>query len=353
MAKLRLEQLDAALKKRINPVYLVTGDEALLVQEACDAIRSAARKQGFLERELYHTDAGFQWDYLANSASAMSLFADKKIIEIRVHNGKPGDAGSKALLEYCQSINEETLLLLVLPKIDKRSQNSKWYKALEKAGDIITIWPISVQQLPRWINQRLNAAGLNADNQAIDILTAKVEGNLLAAAQEIEKLKLVANDQYIDAATMSDAVTTSARYDVFGLVDKAMLGNSRAATESLQGLRGEGTEPAIILWALSREIRTLALIKESIDNGKSFDFAAKSHGVWDSKKALVKQAIHRLSLKQLHSLNRKASNTDKSIKGIVKSDVWNQLMDMTLCLSGTQALNERSSRLSMQIKKWR
>ncbi len=350
MAKLRLDQVKSSLAKSIAPIYLVTGDETLLVQEASDHIRHAAQQQNFLERELHHTDAGFQWDTLTNSANSLSLFADKKIIEIRVHNGKPGDAGSKAIVQYCDNADSENLLLLIMPKIDKRTQNSKWFKAIDTCGSVVTIWPISPQQLPHWVEQRMQAQGLSADRDAIEILCAKIEGNLLAAVQEIEKLKLISENKHISAQTMADAVTDSARYDVFSLVDKALTGDSRAAIHTLHGLRAEGTEPTLVLWALSREIRTLTLIKESMENGKSFDFCAKQAGVWDTRKAVLKHAVYRLSARQLHMLIRKSGQADKMIKGIVRGDVWNVLVDIILSLTGTDALSPRTQRLSLQAR---
>lgn len=348
MAKLRYDQLDKALAKHIAPIYVVTGDETLLVQEACDKIRGKAKAQGYLERELYHTDAGFQWDTLINSSNSLSLFAEKKIIEIRIHNGKPGDAGSKAIIEYCQAISNDNLLLLIFPKVDKRTQNTKWFKTLDSNGEIISIWPVNAQQLPHWVEQRLNAAGLHANRDAIEILCAKTEGNLLAAVQEIEKLKLIVADKTIDASTMADAVTDSARYDVFSLADKAIIGDSRSAVASLNGLRAEGTEATLVLWALSREIRTLASIKEGVENGKSIDFCAKQAGVWDNRKSIIKQAVNRLHLRQIHLLVRKSSNADKMIKGILKGDVWNVLLDIVLSLAGNDALNARSTKLGLQ-----
>ncbi len=351
MAKLRSDQLKKALAKNLAPIYLITGDESLLVQEACDSIRRQANLNGYTERELHHTDAGFQWDHLFNSANSMSLFAEKKIIEIRVHNGKPGDTGSKAIIEYCQSLSDDNLLLLICPKIDKRSQNAKWFKALEKYADIVTVWPIGLQQLPRWVEQRLEAAGLYAERNAIDILCAKVEGNLLAAAQEIEKLKLLVNEKKIDAQTMADAVTDSARYDVFGLVDKAISGNSRAAIASLSGLKGEGTEATLILWALSREIRVITSIKEGLENGKSFELCAKQNGVWENRKPAIKQIVYRLRLKQMYMLIRKSSHADKIIKGSQKGDVWNVLNDIVLALSGIDSLNPQSTKLDLQLSR--
>lgn len=348
MAKLRVDQLGSNLKKNLGTIYLVTGDENLLVQEACDQIRHTAATNGYTERELHHTDAGFHWDTLTNSANSLSLFAEKKLIEIRVHNGKPGDAGSKAIAEYTQGAQDENILLLVMPKLDKRTQNSKWYKAIDSKGFIVTVWPISPHQLPHWIEQRLQQQGLSATPEAIEILCAKIEGNLLAAVQEIEKLKLLIEDKHIDAQTMADAVTDSARYDVFSLVDKAIASDSRAAITHLHGLRGEGTEATLILWALSREIRALTLMKESMDNGKSFDFAAKQAGVWDKRKTLMQRAVSRLHIRQLHMLIRKSGQADKIIKGIVRGDIWSVLIDIVLSLAGTEALNAKSQKLNLQ-----
>lgn len=344
MAKINADQLPGSLKKALPPLVLITGDEALVVQESCDAVRAEARQRGFTERELHHTDGGFSWDQLLQSANSMSLFSDKKIIEIRVSNGKPGDAGGKALVEYCQSPSEDTLLLLVFPKMDKRSQSSKWFKTVEAAGLVVTVWPVGMPQLPRWIDQRLKTAGLRADSAAIDILAAKVEGNLLAAAQEIEKLKLVANSELIDSDLMTSAVMESARYDVFGLIDKALLGDAEAASRTLQGLRGEGTEPPVILWALTREARTLASIKEAVDSGEHFGQAAKRNGVWDKRQRLVQQALSQQSVKKLHMLLRKCALADRTIKGMSNGDAWAILLDITLSLAGVDSFTPRTQK---------
>ncbi len=341
MPKVRADQLTGALKKKLFSVYLITGDEPLQVQESCDSIRTAARLQNFTERELYHTDSGFDWDQLYHSANSLSLFAEKKIIEIRVHNGKIDEKGTKAIDEFCQTASEETLLLLVLPKIDKRTQSSRWFKAIEKTGLIVTIWPVTVQQLPRWLDFRLKAAKINATGEAIDMLAAKVEGNLLAAVQEVEKLKLVVEpNETLDAIKMAKSVISSARYDVYGLVDKALAGAARQASETLQGLKTEATEPRIILWALSREVHSLFAIKELLSEGKNFDFAAKSQGVWENRKTPIRQAVYRLSSEQLISLIKKISLADQMIKGVIKGDVWSLLIDITLNLAGVFTLKK-------------
>ena len=347
MAKINADQLTKKLQQSISPVYLVTGDDPLLLMEACDSIRQTAKTHGFIERELYSTDSNFHWDTLIESNSAMSLFAEKKIIEIRIHNGKPGDSGSKAIQEYCAHINDDTLLLLVSPKLDKRTLNSKWCSEIADKGELITVWPVNAQQFPRWIHQRLLHAGIKADEQAIEILCAKVEGNLLAAVQEIEKLKVVADDKNIDAQTMAKLVSNSARYDVFGLVDKALLGDMRSASKMLHGLKSEGTEPLIVLWALTKEIRTLAAIKEATQEGKSIDAALNAFHVWQNRKQIVKHAYQRMSLDQLYLLMKKLSQTDKTIKGLMAGDSWNLLLDVILSLSGTDILSQRTSSLNL------
>lgn len=348
MGKLRAEQLGKSLGSQLAPAYLVTGDEALLVQEACDAIRKAAQKNGFSEREIYHTDSGFNWSQLLHSANSLSLFAEKKIIEIRLHNGKPGDAGSKAIVEYCQVPPEDVLLLIVAPKLDKRALGSAWTKALDAIGNIVTIWPVLPPQLPHWIDQRLKAAGLRADPQAVDMLAAKTEGNLLAAAQEIEKLKLLATDNLVDTHLMTSVVVDSARYDVFGLVDKALYGDSRSAVKTLNGLRGEGTEPMPILWALTREIRSLYNVKHALQQGQPFDLAARQNGIWDSRKAVIQQAVNRFKLSQLSMLVRQAGYADRTVKGLAVGDIWSVLLDIVLGLSGTQSLPPKVQALAMK-----
>ena len=232
MPKLRAEQLGAALTKQLASIYLVSGDEPLLIQECCDQIRAAARKNGFSERELYHVDTSFDWGQLLAAANSLSLFAEKKIIEVRMPTGKPGDKGGKILQEYAQSPAPDNLLLIVTEKLDGATQKSKWFKAIEDAGQHIQVWPVTPAQLPRWIGVRLQQSGLHADSDAIDLLASRIEGNLLAAAQEIEKLKLLATDNRISYELMASVVADSARYDVFGLTDKALHGDARAAVQA-------------------------------------------------------------------------------------------------------------------------
>ena len=348
MPKLRPDQLTASLSKQLAPIYLVSGDEPLLIQEVSDTIRTAARKQGFSERELYHADTSFDWSQLLSAANSLSLFAEKKIIELRMPSGKPGDKGTKILQEYAQSPATDNLLLIITDKLDSATQNRKWFKAIEDAGQHIQVWPITPAQLPRWISQRLQQAGLQAESAAIELLCSRIEGNLLAAVQEIEKLKLLATQPLITYELMASAVADSARYDVFGLCDKALHGDVRAAAKTLQGLKTEGTEPIAILWALTRDIRTLIQIAQETAQGKSFDWAAKQAGVWDKRQPLVQTALRRSKPAQLQQFLRKANGIDKAIKGMRNAEPWDELLDLVLNMAGVQSLNLTNEKLNLR-----
>ena len=278
--KIRAEQLQSHLSKELLPVYVISGDEPLLAQESADAVRLAARNKGFSGREVFHGEGKFDWSQLHNEANALSLFAEKKIIEIRISNGKPGDKGSKALCELCANPSPDNLLLVILPKLERSAQNSKWVKALEAVGAHIQVWPVTGDQLPRWIKQRLLESNITANQQAVEILAERVEGNLLAAVQEIEKLKLLAIEGKVDAIMMSSVVADSARYNLFEFVDKVLAGDAQSAARSLRGLHSEGTDAIPLLWAITRELRILIKASEQISRGENRDWALKNAGVW-------------------------------------------------------------------------
>ena len=267
--KLAPAQLAKHLQGGLAPVYIVSGDDPLLCQEAADAIRSAARQQGFDERQVFSADASFDWGTLLQAGASMSLFAEKRLLELRLPSGKPGDKGAAALIEYCSRPAEDTLLLVSLPKLDGSAQKTKWGKALVEGPQtqFVQIWPVDANQLPQWIRQRLSQAGLSASQDAVELIAARVEGNLLAAAQEVEKLKLMAEEGQITVETVQAAVADSARFDVFGLVDAVLNGDAAHALRMLEGLRGEGVEPPVILWALARELRVLANIALQYSQG--------------------------------------------------------------------------------------
>jgi DNA polymerase-3 subunit delta len=343
--KIRAEQLQSHLSKELLPVYVISGDEPLLAQESADAVRLAARNKGFSGREVFHGEGKFDWSQLHNEANALSLFAEKKIIEIRISNGKPGDKGSKALCELCANPSPDNLLLVILPKLERSAQNSKWVKALEAVGAHIQVWPITGDQLPRWIKQRLLESNITANQQAVEILAERVEGNLLAAVQEIEKLKLLAIEGKVDAIMMSSVVADSARYNLFEFVDKVLAGDAQSAARSLRGLHSEGTDAIPLLWAITRELRILIKASEQISRGENRDWALKNAGVWEKRLPLFRTAIQRCSAAHLRMLLYQAGAIDRGIKGMRKADIWDELTTLVLSLAGSQTLKPSNVKL--------
>jgi len=340
--KLSPAQLAKHLQGSLAPVYVVCGDEHLLCQEACDAIRQATRGQGFSERQVFNVETGFDWGQLIEAGASLSLFAEKRLIELRIPNGKPGDKGAAALLDYLARPAEDTVLLISLPKLDGSTQKTKWAKALIDGKDVqfVQIWPVDAAQLPQWIRQRLAQAGLAADQEAVEMIAARVEGNLLAAAQEIEKLKLLAEGGQINTETVQAAVADSARYEVFGLIDACLHGHASHALHMLEGLRGEGIEPPVILWALARELRLLAGIAQQYAQGLPLEkaFAQARPPVWDKRRPLVSKALQRHSAQRWNQLLMDAQRIDAQIKGQAEGNPWTGLADLCLQLAGTRIL---------------
>lgn len=336
--KLSPAQLNRHLQGDLAPVYVVSGDEPLLCQEACDAIRGAARARGFGERQVFNADASFDWGQLHEAGASLSLFAEQRLLELRIPSGKPGDKGAAALLEYLARPPEDTLLLVSLPKLDGSTQKTKWAKALidGPGSQFLQIWPVEAAQLPQWVRQRLAQAGLVATPDAVELIAARVEGNLLAAAQEIEKLKLLARDNQVDGDTVQASVADSARFDVFGLIDAALNGEAAHTLRILEGLRGEGVEPPVILWALARELRLLGGLAQQFAQGIPLDkaFAAARPPVWDKRRPLLSRALQRHPASRWNTLLRDAQHIDAQIKGQAPGTPWTGLARLCLLLSG-------------------
>ncbi len=319
------EKLAGHLKSECLPVYLIAGDEDLLVQECCDQVRAAARAAGCSDREVLDVGKDFDWQALLHCATDMSLFGDRKLIELRLPSGKPGAEGSKAINEYLDRSSGDDVLLVVSGKIDQASQKSKWFKALDKAGAFVLLWEVKPAELPRWLRQRLKGAGLEVDDDALALLAERVQGNLLAAVQEVEKLKLLAPGQHVDLETVTGAVLDNARYNLFAMVDAALQGDATTSLRMLHGLRGEGTEPAVALWALLREIRSLYELQVACEQGQPLARALQAKRVWQSRAPLVEAALRRHSLASLGALLRRATAVDGSIKGYADGRPWDHL----------------------------
>lgn len=336
--KLNFAQLGKHLQGSLAPVYVISGEEHLLCQEACDTIRSACRQQGYSERQILNVETGFDWGQLIEAGASLSLFAEKRLLELRIPTGKPGDKGAAALLEYLERPAEDTVLLITLPKLDASTQKTKWAKALidGKQTQFLQIWPVDAAQLPQWIRQRLSQAGLAADQEAVDLIAARVEGNLLAAAQEVEKLKLLAEGGQVTADTVQSAVADSARYDVFGLIDAALQGQAAHVLRILEGLRGEGVEPLFIMTMLAREVRQLANIALLYSQGIPLEraFSQARPPVWDKRRPLVSKALQRHDVQGWQKLLGTAQQIDEQIKGQAEGDPWIGLANLCLQICG-------------------
>ncbi len=351
--KIKPDQLKSYLQKslqtkQLSPIFIISGDEPLLSQEAADAVRSTARQLEFTERETFDIDARFDWNLVFNETNSLSLFSDKKILELRITSGKPGDKGSRALCELCENLNDSNLILVILPKLDKGAYQSKWMKTLESKGVHIQVWPVTPEQLPRWINQRLVQCGIEASQGAVDILADRVEGNLLAAMQEINTLKLLSLEGKVNADIMSTVVADSARYNLFSFVDKVLDGDAQSAAKALRGLENEGTEPLALLWAITRELRTLNKASHQVLLGNSKDKALKSAGVWDKRIPIFRKALSRLSPAHLRMLMHQAGAIDRGVKGLRQAVIWDELTTLVLSFAGSQTLHPKNIKTLLQ-----
>jgi len=338
--KLYPEKLEAQLKQGLLPIYFLSGDEPLQLGEAADAVRRHAREQGYTEREVLDVDKSFEWNTLLAESQSMSLFAERKIIDLRLPSGKPGKEGGAALLEYAQRPPEDTVLLVTSGKIDKRSQSAKWFQAMDKAGATLQVWPVEVADMPNWLDRRLRSRGLQPDKEAVRLIAERVEGNLLAAAQEVEKLQLLQGEGPLSAEQAEAAVSDSARFDVFGLVDAALAADVPRLTRMLDGLRGEGVEPILVLWALSREIRSLADMAGQLQAGKAMD--AVLARAWGKRKGPVRAGLQRHNQARWQQMLRRAARLDRVIKGAAAGNAWDELLQLTLLMAGVQLFRSAS-----------
>lgn len=341
--KVKAEQLKTHLTRRLAPIYLVCGDEPLQREEACDAIRAQARVQGYSERDILEVGANFAWSSLWQTAHTPSLFAPRRLLELRMPTGKPGS--SDALVNYGVEPVQDVVLLVICPKLDAQAQASKWFKTLDQAGVVVQIWPVELRAMPAWIDQRLRAKGLRPSVEAVKLLAERVEGNLLAAVQDVEKLYLLHGAAAIDVSQVNEAVTDSARFDIYDLAEAALAGDALRATRIVHGLRGEGAEPVLILWALTREIRALASMAYDGKKGMATDAVLSKHRVWEKRKPVIKQALQRHPMDYWRRLLSRCSRIDRIIKGALRGNVWDQLLQLSLAIAGVQLLNDEESRL--------
>ncbi len=319
--RLRNEQLTGHLQQQLAPVYLVSGDEPLQMREATDAIRLAARQQDYSEREVLDQGSGFDWSGLNTAADSLSLFGEKRLLELRLNSAKVGAEGGRSLSAYCERPAIDTLLLITLPKLDRTQTNSKWYQAIERLGVVVQVWPVEGGRLMPWIEQRLRRAGLIPEAGVVQMLADRVEGNLLAANQEIEKLLLLYGQGVVTPEQLIEAVADSARFDIFSLVDTLLNGDVSKGIRILQGLRAEGIAAPVVLWALSREIRQLAEMGFEVTHGKPVERVMTEHRVWDRRKPILRKSL-RHQAGHWQRLLADCAQADRAIKGLDPADPW-------------------------------
>src|SRR5262245_50589888 len=335
MPAIRPEQLDAHLARELRPLYVVHGDEPLLSLEAADAVRARARAGGFSERVVLIAERNFDWGELSASAASLSLFGDRRLIELRLPSGKPGSEGAQAIEAHCRALPPDTLTIVMLPRLDRAGQSSAWFQALEAKGVVVNVYPVDRARLPDWIAARLARQKQHAKPDTLRFLADCVEGNLLAAHQEIQKLSLLLPPGELPFEAVREAVMNVARYDA-GKLTEAMLSGDRARlSRMLEGLRGEGEAPPRVLWLLAEEIRAVYRVQDGLSAGRSLNDVCRESRVWgDTRQALVGKAAKKFSRAALHSALAHAAAVDRMVKGIVKGDAWDELLQLGLRFAG-------------------
>ena len=334
--KLKLDQLAGHLKGGLSPIYLLSGDEPLQLGEALDAIRAKARASGFDSRELFSVDgAAFDWGEFVTSADSFSLFGDKRFLDLRL-SAKPDKEGSEALLRYAENPMSDAVLVVTLPKLSQTEQKAKWFTALEARGVFIQSWPLEGEQLIGWLDRRMGQKNMLADRSSLAILAARVEGNLLAAAQEVEKLHIQYGSVRIDDDMMRRVVADSARYDVYDLAEAAMMGQLPRAYRILSALRVEGVAAPVVLWALVRDVRIAEMVKSLVEQGTALEMALSNQKerLFDKRRVAIARAVTRLSARQISRALVQCAMTDRVIKGAEIGDAWDALLEVVIRLAG-------------------
>lgn len=340
--QVRADQLAQHLARGMRPLYTVWGDEPLLAQEAGDAIRAAARAAGCTERQV-HTVSGahFDWSSLLGASQAMSLFAERQLIEIRIPGGKPGKDGSEALQRYCEQLSDDIVTLVQLPRLDRTQQNSGWFSALDAAGVTVRVDPVERKALPQWIAQRLNQQGQRVQGgeegqRTLAFFADRVEGNLLAAHQEIQKLGLLYPAGELSFEQIEAAVLNVARYDVFKLGEAVLAGQVARALRMLEGLQAEGEAAVLVHWTLAEDIRALKRVRDAVQGGKPLPMALRENRVWGVKERLFERAVPLLTDNGLAALLEAAQVCDGLVKGLRHPDwpldAWEALRRLVLML---------------------
>lgn len=332
--KINSDALASHLEQPLLPAYLISGDEPLLAGEAADAVRARARAAGFTERETYFMERGADWNDVRASANNLSLFAARRIVEIRMPSAKPGKDGGAALVALLEARDPDRLLLILTPRLDRDAQNSDWVRALEANGGWVQVWPVDVSKFTAWLRARFRKLKLTAEDEALEMLAERTEGNLLAAHQEVEKLRLLVRGDRVTAEDVLSSVADSARFDVFKLGECALSGDTTRTLRMLDGLRAEGVEATLVLWSLSKAVRDL---------WSGLMSGGGPARAWPRQSAALDKAKRRAPQLSFSRLTARAVRADRMIKGRLSGNAWDEmaLLAADLCAHPALALPRR------------
>lgn len=337
------EQLAPHLARELKPLYTVFGDEPLLALEASDRIRARARAAGYGEREILTAEPGFKWGQLAMAAHSQSLFAALKLLELRIPNGKPGNDGAAAIRDFCAALPPDTVTLVYLPPLDWRTLKAAWFETLEHAGVMVEAKAVPRKALPQWLAGRLKEQGQQADAETLAFIAERVEGNLLAAFQEVQKLALLFPAGALAFEPVREAVLDVARYDVFNLGEAMVEGDAARLTRMLDGLKGEGAAPLMALWSLTEEIRAIGRLLAGLEAGRPLNLLWREARIWGAaRQAMLQQHLRRFNAAQVTAALRHAAAIDRMVKGLAGGDVWDELLQLALRFQRKEAAAARA-----------
>jgi DNA polymerase-3 subunit delta len=350
MPQIRGEALAAHLAGQISPLYTLYGDAPLLILEAAEAIRAAARARGYAEREVLTALPGFDWGMLTATMQSLSLFGTQKIVDLRIPGGKPGVTGAAALASCCKQPSDETILMVTLPQLDWKDEKAAWFSALSQHGIVLKLDTPALSELPRWIADRLARQQQQADEEGLRFIAERVEGNLLAAHQEIQKLSLLYPSGKLRLAEIQDAVLNVARYRIDDLREAMLAGDLPRFARTLEGLRQEGEAPPLVLWAISEEIRVMARFKAGLARGMNTDMLCRELRLWGTRQTEIRRAAENLSVQSLQDGLEAAAQLDRQMKGMGtggSGDVWDGFMRLGLSLCHPAHPVHRAHRASL------
>ena len=325
MARIEQNQLKQHLSQKLSPLYVLVGDEPLTQSECLDAIRQAARKAGADERSSFMVERNFNWQQIQQFGQALSLFSSLRILEVHIPSGKPGVDGGKALTELSAKPIADTTTIIVLPALEREAKNSAWFNALQSASTLIELKEIAPTQLPQWLAARLAAQNQSTDTASLTFIANQVEGNLLAAHQEIQKLALLYPAGEISDSAVREAVLNVSRFDAFQLGEAVLAGDAARTSRILQGLQDEGENAVAVMNPLMWVLRPLVRIKQAEARGENIMNAMTNARIYGDRQSLLKRALARLSLRQLEAALQKLCDIDRTAKGVLQGDAWLEL----------------------------